>query len=103
MCFLGKSIREYIKITTFLCLLHYFASAPATFEWSPKCAVVMIACNVFAYAIARATIRKPNEGFEIPNSKFYGGLSHASVVGANCLGHIFGIGAILGLASRGVL
>ena len=31
------------------------ASAPATFEWSPKCAVVMIACNVFAYAIARAT------------------------------------------------
>ena len=52
---------------------------------------------------ARATIRKPNEGFEIPNSKFYGGLSHASVVGANCLGHIFGIGAILGLASRGVL
>ena len=27
------------------------ASAPATFEWSPKCAVVMIACNVFAYAI----------------------------------------------------
>ena len=37
------------------------ASAPATFEWSPKCAVVMIACNVFAYAIARATIRKPNE------------------------------------------
>ena len=61
------------------------ASAPATFEWSPKCAVVMIACNVFAYAIARATIRKPNEGFEIPNSKFFGGLSHASVVGANCL------------------
>ena len=79
------------------------ASAPATFEWSPKCAVVMIACNVIANAIARATIRKPNEGFEIPNSKFYGGLSHASVVGANCLGHIFGIGAILGLASRGVL
>ena len=79
------------------------AAAPATFEWSPKCAIVMIACNVLAYAIARATIRKPNEGFEIPNSQFFGGLSHASVVGANCLGHIFGIGAILGLASRGVL
>ena len=79
------------------------AAAPATFQWSPKVAVVMIACNVLAYAIARANIAKPNEGFEIPNSKFYGGLSHASVVGANCLGHIFGIGAILGLASRGVL
>ena len=56
------------------------AAAPATFEWSPKCAIVMIVCNVFAYAIARATIRKPNEGFEIPNSQFFGGLSHASVV-----------------------
>ena len=62
-----------------------------------------ITCNGIAYAIARANIQKPNDGFEIPNSKFYGGLSHASVVGANCLGHIFGIGAILGLASRGVL
>ena len=33
----------------------FAAADPATFEWSPKCAVVMIACNVFAYAIARAT------------------------------------------------
>lgn len=86
-----------------LTTLFAVASAPATFEWSPKCALVMIACNIFAYAIARATIRKPNEGFAIPNSKFFGGMSHASVVGANCLGHIIGIGTILGLASRGVL
>ena len=54
-------------------------------------------------SLSNSTIAEPNEGFEIPNSKFYGGLSHASVVGANCLGHIFGIGAILGLASRGDL
>ena len=86
-----------------LTTLFAVASAPATFEWSPKCALVMIACNIFAYAIARATIRKPNEGFAIPNSKFFGGMSHASVVGANCLCHIIGIGTILGLASRGVL
>ena len=39
------------------------STVPATFEWSPKCAVVMIACNILAYAIARATIRKPTEGF----------------------------------------
>ncbi len=76
---------------------------PATFQWSPKCAVVMIACNVLAYAIARANIAKPNVGFEVPNSHFYGGMSHASVVAANCLGHILGIGSILGLAARGVL
>lgn len=79
------------------------ASAPATFHWSPKCAVVMIACNVLAYAIARANIARPNEGFEIPNSQYFGGMSHASVVAANCLGHVLGIGSILGLASQGVL
>ncbi|KGG24772.1 photosystem I subunit X PsaK [Prochlorococcus sp. MIT 0702] len=39
----------------------------------------------------------------MPNNKFYGGMSHASVVGSQCLGHILGMGTILGLASRGVL
>ena len=78
-------------------------SSPATFQWSPKCAIVMIACNVLAYAIARATIRKPTEGFMMPNAKFFGGLSHGAFVGANCLGHLLGVGSILGLASRGVL
>ena len=78
-------------------------SAPATFQWSPKCAVVMISCNILAYAIARATIRKPTEGFMMPNARFFGGLSHGAFVGANCLGHLLGVGSILGLASRGVL
>ena len=78
-------------------------TVPATFEWSPKCAVVMIACNILAYAIARATIRKPTEGFMMPNARFFGGLSHGAFVGANCLGHLLGAGSILGLASRGVL
>ncbi len=76
---------------------------PATFSWSPKCAVVMIICNVLAYGIARANIAQPNEGFEIPNSQYFGGMSHASVVAANCLGHVLGIGTILGLAAQGVL
>ena len=79
------------------------ASAPATFHWSPKCAIVMISCNILAYAIARATIRKPTEGFMMPNARFFGGLSHGAFVGANCLGHLLGVGSILGLASRGVL
>ena len=81
----------------------FAAGEPATFQWSPKCALVMITCNVLAYAIARATIRKPNEGFAMPNAKFFGGLSHGAFVGANCLGHVLGIGSILGLAARGVL
>mgnify|MGYP001160912053 FL=1 len=79
------------------------AADPVTFQWSPKCAVIMIFCNILAYAIARANIEKPNEGFAIPNSQYFGGLSHGSVVAANCLGHVLGIGSILGLAARGVL
>ena len=43
----------------------FAAADPATFSWSPKCAMIMITCNGIAYAIARANIQKPNEGFEI--------------------------------------
>ena len=92
-----------IKKNIMIYTLFAAASAPATFEWSPKCALVMITCNILAYAIARATIRKPNEGFAMPNARFFGGLSHGAFVGANCLGHLLGIGSILGLAARGVL
>ncbi len=101
MCFIKENnnvASNVLMITTLLA-----SAAPVTFHWSPKCAAVMILCNVLAYAIARANIAKPNEGFEIPNSKFFGGMSHASVVAANCLGHILGIGSILGLASQGIL
>ena len=87
-----------MMITTLL------ASAdPATFHWSPRVAVVMIACNILAFAIAKANIVNQNEGFSMPNAKYYGGMSHASVVAACCLGHVLGIGSIVGLASRGVL
>ena len=84
-------------------LLAASAAAPVTFHWSPRVAVVMIICNVLACAIARANIAMPNEGFSMPNARYYGGMSHASVVAALCLGHVLGIGSILGLASRGVL
>tara|TARA_Y100001968_G_C19428350_1_gene755659 strand:- start:314 stop:574 length:261 start_codon:yes stop_codon:yes gene_type:complete len=79
------------------------ATGPVTFHWSPKVAVVMIICNVLACAIAKANIAQPNVGFTMPNARYYAGMSHASVVAALCLGHVLGIGSILGLASRGVL
>ena len=92
-------------VNTGVCMISTLLAVtdPVTFQWSPKCAVVMILCNVLAYAIARANIAQPNEGFELPNSHFYGGMSHASVVAANSLGHVLGIGSILGLAAWGVL
>ena len=87
-----------MMITTLLAV-----ADPATFHWSPRVAVVMIACNILAFAIAKANIVHQNVGLAMPNAKYYGGLSHASFVAACCLGHVLGIGSILGLASRGVL
>ena len=80
-----------------------FAIAPATISWSPKVAVVMIVCNVIAIAIGKATIKQPNVGLQLPNAAMFGGMSHGAMLGTISLGHIFGMGAIQGLASRGVL
>lgn len=84
-------------------LIQPLAMAPATITWSPKVALVMILCNVIAIAIGKATIQQPNVGLQLPNSAMFGGLSHGAMLGTMSLGHILGIGAIQGLASRGVL
>ena len=84
-------------------LTHLFAITPATVSWSPKVALVMILCNVVAIMVGKATIKHPNEGASLPNSTFFGGLGHAAMLGTTSLGHIIGIGAIQGLAARGIL
>jgi photosystem I subunit 10 len=78
------------------------ALAPATISWSPKVGLVMIVCNVIAIAIGKATIKQPNVGLKLPNDTLFGGLSHGAMLGTLSLGHILGIGAIQGLATRGV-
>jgi photosystem I subunit 10 len=79
------------------------AIAPATITWSPKVGLVMIVCNVIAIAIGKATIKQPNVGLQLPSPSLFGGFSHGAMLGTTALGHILGIGAIQGLASRGVL
>ena len=78
------------------------ALAPATISWSPKVGLVMIVCNILAIAIGKATIKQPNVGLQLPSSSLFGGLSHGAMLGTMSLGHILGLGAIQGLASRGV-
>ena len=76
---------------------------PATVTWSPKVALVMIVCNVIAIAIGKATIKQPNVGLKLPSSPLFGGFGHGAMLGTTALGHILGMGAIQGLAARGVL
>lgn len=84
-------------------LLPILALAPATVSWSPKVGLVMIVANVIAIAIGKATIKHPNVGLKLPSSALFGGLSHGAMLGTISLGHILGMGAIQGLAARGVL
>ena len=79
------------------------AIAPATVSWSPKVALVMVVCNVIAIGIGKATIKHQNVGLKLPGANFFGGMSHGSMLATTSLGHIIGIGAIQGLAARGVL
>ena len=79
------------------------ALAPASISWSPKVALVMIVCNVIAIAIGKATIKQPNVGLKLPSSAMFGGMSHGAMLGSLSLGHMIGMGAILGLATRGVV
>ncbi len=84
-------------------LLPILALAPATVSWSPKVGLVMIVANVIAIAIGKATIKHPNVGLQLPSPALFGGLSHGAMLGTISLGHILGMGAIQGLAARGVL
>ena len=79
------------------------AIAPVTVSWSPSIALVMVVCNIVAIVIGKLTIKYPNEGIKLPSPTFFGGLSHGAMLGCLSLGHIFGMGAIQGLVSRGVL
>ena len=79
------------------------AIAPASVSWSPKVGLVMIVANVIAIGIGKATIKYPNEGAQLPNAVLFGGMSHASLLATTSFGHVLGMGAILGLAARGVI
>lgn len=80
-----------------------FAAVPNTLEWSPTVAIVMIVCNILAIAFAKATVKYPNVGPEMPASNMFGGFSLPTVLGATSFGHIIGAGVILGLSNMGVL
>ncbi len=82
--------------------LSLLAITPASVTWTPKVALVMIICNVIAIAIGKATIKYPNEGAKMPSGSFFGGMSHGAMLGCTSFGHLLGMGAILGLSTRGV-
>jgi photosystem I subunit 10 len=78
-------------------------AVPATLEWSPKVAIVMIICNIIAIAIGKYKIQQPNVGPALPSAEMFGGMGLGALLGTTSLGHVLGAGVILGLASMGAL
>ena len=79
------------------------ATVPATLEWSPKVAVVMILANIVAIAIGKFTIQQPSVGPAMPSPNLFGGFGLGAVLGTTSFGHVLGAGTILGLAYLGAL
>ncbi len=86
---------------TYLTLLA--ATVPSTVSWSPKVAIVMIACNIAAIAFGKFTIKNQSAGPGLPSPEFFGGMGLPALLGTTSLGHVLGAGMILGLASAGAL
>ncbi|NEP59495.1 MAG: photosystem I reaction center subunit PsaK [Symploca sp. SIO2G7] len=84
-------------------LFSILAVTPATVSWSPKVGLVMVACNIIAIVLGKYGIQQKNVGLELPAPGFFGGMSHGAMLACASLGHIIGVGAILGLATIGVL
>lgn len=84
-------------------MLTLAAAVPATMEWSPKVAVVMVICNVLAIAIGKATIKHPSEGPALPMPEMFGGMGLPALLATTSFGHILGVGVILGLGSMGAI
>ena len=81
----------------------FLAVTGTTVQWSPKVALVMIACNVLAIVIGSYTIAKPSEGPGLPASNMFGGMGLGALLGTTSFGDVLGAGVILGLANSGLL
>ena len=86
-------------------LFPLFAQTTVTTEWGPQTAIVMILCNIVAIALAKAFMRDVGARPTLPAKyrKFFGGMGWPALLASTSVGHIFGIGAILGLANYGIL
>ena len=79
------------------------AAIPHTSSWNPAFGIIMIICNVLAIAFGKSTMQNPAVGTALPMPEMFGGMGWPALLATTSLGHIFGIGAILGLSAIGIL
>jgi photosystem I subunit 10 len=78
-------------------------AAATSVEWNPNVGLTMIICNIIAITLGKATMKDISAGPAMPSPQFFGGMGLPAVLATTSFGHVLGIGAILGLASMGVL
>lgn len=83
-----------------LLVLAAFGTVPHTTSWGPSVALVMILCNALAFFIGKQVIQVPDVG---PAPGVFLGLGLPALIATTSLGHLIGVGAILGLSNLGVL
>jgi photosystem I subunit X len=97
--------QEKIMFINSLLLAAAQSTVPATPEWNPTVGLVMILCNLFAFAIGRFAIQKKGVGPDLPGSKpaILANFGVPELLATASFGHILGAGVILGLANAGAL
>ena len=78
---------------------------PATIDWNPTVAIVMIMANLFCIAIGRYAIQNSGQGpsLPVPKPEVWDKFGLPELLATTSLGHILGAGIILGLGNAGVL
>ncbi|MCA1994977.1 MAG: photosystem I reaction center subunit PsaK [Coleofasciculus sp. S288] len=81
------------------------STVPATPSWTPTIGIVMIVCNLVAFAIGRFAIQKPGTGPDLPGDKpaILTKFGIPELLATASFGHILGAGVILGLSNAGVI
>ena len=84
-------------------LISIAATIPHTPEWTPMVGAVMIICNILAIALGKLTMGTPTVKPALPSPAMFGGMGWPALLATTSLGHVIGLGAILGLANIGIL
>ena len=79
------------------------SAIPHTVTWSPLVGIIMIICNIGAIALGKYVLPNPGVGAALPMPEMFGGMGWPALLATTSLGHIIGIGVILGLANTGLL
>jgi photosystem I subunit X len=79
------------------------SAIPTTAAWSPKVAIVMILCNVIGIALGKMGLASTSSEPALPMPEFFGGMGMPALLASTSVGHVIGMGTILGLASMGLL